>query len=63
MRPIMAAIFLLSFYLLSCNKQEHGVGVGLYSDGTQLGAHYIDTLKFLPAQYLLKENDLEKFNV
>ncbi len=40
----MAAIFLLVLYLSSCNKQEHGVGVELFSDN-ELGVHYVDTFQ------------------
>ncbi len=45
MRPMLAAIFLIGLYLSSCNKQEHGVGVGLFNEDNILGAHLIDTFQ------------------
>lgn len=42
---MLAAIFLLVLYLASCKKQEHGTGVGLYSDNNQLGIHFVDTFE------------------
>lgn len=44
-RPKLAAIFLVVLYLTSCNKQEHGVGVGLFSGDNALGAHFVDTFQ------------------
>jgi hypothetical protein len=49
----MAAIFLIALYLGSCNKQEHGVGVGLFDENNVLGAHLIDTFQI---QTYSKEN-------
>ncbi len=43
----MAAIFLIALYLGSCNKQEHGVGVGLFNEDNSLAVHLIDTFQLL----------------
>lgn len=44
MRPSLAAIFLIALYLSSsCNKEEIGTGIGLYSNDNVLGSHFLDT--------------------
>ena len=56
LRPQLAAIFLVLLYLSSCNKQEHGVGVGLYSNDNDLGAHFVDTFEINTYSKVLDSN-------
>lgn len=42
-RSTLAAIFLIALYSSSCRKQDHGVGIGLFSNDNLLGAHFVDT--------------------
>lgn len=43
MRPYLAAIFLIALYTSSCNKEEIGTGIGLYTNNNEIGAHFVDT--------------------
>lgn len=43
MRPSLAAIFIIALYISSCGKQDQSVGIGLYSNDNNLGAHFVDT--------------------
>jgi len=42
-RPLMAALFLISIALGSCKKQDNGVGVGLFGRDNNLEIEYVDT--------------------
>jgi hypothetical protein len=45
-RPVLAALFLLA--ISSCNeKQDNGVGIGLFADENDLGVTYIDTFNVI----------------
>lgn len=42
-RPIMAALFLIISIFSSCNKQDNGTGIGLFSRNNDLDVSYLDT--------------------
>ena len=42
-RPILAALFLIILIFSSCDKQDNGTGIGLFSRNNDLGITYIDT--------------------
>ena len=44
-RPVLAAFFLIIFIISSCDKQDNGTGIGLFSRNNDLGVSYIDTFK------------------
>jgi hypothetical protein len=61
MRPGLAAIFLLALYASSCNKQEIGTGIGLYTGDNEIGAHFVDT--FLINSYSRVEDSVSSSNI
>ena len=44
-RPILAVLFLIVVISVSCDKQDNGTGIGLFSRNNDLGVSYIDTFK------------------
>lgn len=42
-RPILAALFLIILIISSCDKQDNGTGIGLFSRNNDLDVSYIDT--------------------
>ena len=44
-RPVLAVLFLIIIIISSCDKQDNGTGIGLFSRNSDLGVNYIDTFK------------------
>jgi len=46
-RPVLAALFLITIVIGSCDKQDNGVGIGLFSRDNDLGVEFIDTFNVI----------------
>jgi hypothetical protein len=44
-RPVLAALFLLIIVISSCDKQDNGVGIGLFAGENDLLVNIVDTFK------------------
>lgn len=56
-RPVLAALFLITIAFGSCDKQDNGVGIGLFSRDNDLGIAYIDT--FLVTSVSVNEDAIQ----
>jgi hypothetical protein len=46
-RPVLAALFLITIAISSCEKQDNGVGIGLFAGDNDLAVTYVDTFNII----------------